>query len=90
LNTIAEEPGSWIGPYHLLQQIGEGGMGLVYEGGDSYDWFFLAMARWQLGDKDEARDWYRKAVDGMTGKNAKDTELLRFRDEAAALLGIKQ
>jgi hypothetical protein len=29
-SAMAEGAGSWIGPYHLLQQIGEGGMGLVY------------------------------------------------------------
>lgn len=28
--SISERPGSQIGPYKLLQQIGEGGMGLVY------------------------------------------------------------
>jgi tetratricopeptide (TPR) repeat protein len=31
-------------------------------------WFFLAMARWQLGDKAEARAWYDKAV-AWTGNN---------------------
>jgi serine/threonine protein kinase/WD40 repeat protein len=29
-NPITERPGSVIGPYKLLQQIGEGGMGVVY------------------------------------------------------------
>jgi len=28
--TITEKPGTQIGPYKLLQQIGEGGMGMVY------------------------------------------------------------
>jgi eukaryotic-like serine/threonine-protein kinase len=28
--TITEKPGNQIGPYKLLQQIGEGGMGVVY------------------------------------------------------------
>ena len=28
--ALAERPGTQIGPYKLLQQIGEGGMGVVY------------------------------------------------------------
>jgi len=27
---VPDDPGVWIGPYKLLQQIGEGGMGIVY------------------------------------------------------------
>jgi WD40 repeat protein/serine/threonine protein kinase len=27
---LSEGPGTWVGPYKLLQQIGEGGMGVVY------------------------------------------------------------
>src|SRR6187455_1875079 len=26
----AEGPGSWVGPYRLMERIGEGGFGLVY------------------------------------------------------------
>jgi Flp pilus assembly protein TadD len=32
------------------------------KGGDSFDWFFLAMAHWQLGEKDRARARYDQAV----------------------------
>src|SRR5262249_8173518 len=60
------------------------------KGGDSFDWFFLAMAHGQLGAKDEAHKWYEKAVDWMD-KNAKDNdELRRFRLEAEELLQIKK
>lgn len=30
LTALTEQPGDTIGPYKLLQQIGEGGMGVVY------------------------------------------------------------
>src|SRR5262249_42563187 len=59
-------------------------------GGDSTGWFFLAMAHWQLGDKDQARKWYDKAGVWMDKNKPRDEELKRFRAEAAALLGIKR
>ena len=59
------------------------------KGGDSHDWFFLAMAHWQLGQKDDARKWYDQAVAGMEKQRAsQQEELKRFRAEAAQLLGI--
>lgn len=57
-------------------------------GGSPADWFFLAMARWQKGEKDEARRWYERAVAEMDRMNPNDDELKRFRAETAALLGI--
>jgi tetratricopeptide (TPR) repeat protein len=57
-------------------------------GGDSRDWFFLAMAHWQLGEKEQSRKWYAKAVQWMDKNRAQDEELRCFRAEATALLSI--
>jgi tetratricopeptide (TPR) repeat protein len=59
-------------------------------GGDGSDWFFLAMAHWQLGDKPQARSWYDKAVGWMEENQPTAEELIRFRAEAAALLGLPE
>ena len=59
------------------------------QGGSSADWFFLAMAQWQLNEKDKARAWYDQAITWMDKHNSQDKELKRFRAEAAALLGIE-
>jgi Flp pilus assembly protein TadD len=58
------------------------------KGGDSFDWFFLAMAQWQLGEKDQARQWYDRAVQWMNKNQPQNEELVRFRT-AAKLLGIQ-
>jgi serine/threonine protein kinase/tetratricopeptide (TPR) repeat protein len=57
-------------------------------GGDSFDWFFLAMAHRKLGHNGEARAWYDKAVGWMAKNKPQDVELIRFRAEAAGLLGV--
>jgi serine/threonine protein kinase/tetratricopeptide (TPR) repeat protein len=59
------------------------------QGGDSLDWFFLAMAHWQLGEKDKARQWYDQAVEWMDKNQPKNEELRRFRAEAAELLELE-
>jgi tetratricopeptide (TPR) repeat protein len=56
-------------------------------GGDPADWFFLAMAHWKAGHKDEARTWYDKAIEWTDKKPPQNEELIRFRAEAAELLG---
>ena len=48
--------------------------------------FFLATAHWHLGDKEEARRWYDKAVEWMDENKPNDKDLVRFRDEAAKLI----
>ena len=73
--------GDWKSTVTALEKSME-----LRKGGDSFDWFFLAMAHWQLDQKDEARMWYDKAVQWMES-NAKDNEeLIRFRAEAEELM----
>jgi tetratricopeptide (TPR) repeat protein len=60
------------------------------KGGDSFDWFFLAMAHWQLGEKEKARTWFERAVQWMDKHQPMDEELRRFRGEATELLAVKR
>jgi tetratricopeptide (TPR) repeat protein len=75
--------GNWKSAGAALQKS----MGLR-KGGDSFEFFFLAMAHWQLGDKEKASHWYCKATHWMDQNKPQDEELIRFRAEAAVLLGI--
>jgi tetratricopeptide (TPR) repeat protein len=59
------------------------------EGKDtSYDLFFLAMAHWQLGERNKARRLYDDAVEVMKKTQADNKELQRFGGEAADLMGL--
>jgi tetratricopeptide (TPR) repeat protein len=62
----------------------------IRKGGDSFDWFFLAMAHWKLGEKEKARSRFDQAVEWMDKHQPRDEELRRFRAEAAELLGVQQ
>ena len=57
------------------------------KGGNSYQWFFLAMAHGQLSEKDKAREWYDRAVAWMDKHLPKDEVLRGYRAEASKLLG---
>ena len=51
--------------------------------------FLLAMAHWQLGDKEEARQWFDKGAQWMDAHNAHSETMVRFRNEAAESLGLR-
>ncbi len=57
------------------------------DGGDSLDWFVLAMVVWQQGDQPTARYWLARAIERMQQNKPDDRTLLRFRAEADALIG---
>jgi tetratricopeptide (TPR) repeat protein len=48
--------------------------------------FFLAMAHWRLGDQEQARRWYDRALQWMGTDKLENEELSQFRAEAARLL----
>ena len=47
------------------------------------------MVRWRLGDKDDARRWYDKAVEWTAKNDAYNDDLRRLRVEAAELLKVE-
>ncbi len=51
-----------------------------------FDAVFLAMAHWQLDEKEEAKEWFDKAVKWMDQNQPENAELLRFRAEAEQLM----
>jgi uncharacterized protein HemY len=55
---------------------------------DAADWLFLAMAQWRLGQKQLARASYNRALGLLSVYEYPPAEVNRWRDEAAALLGI--
>jgi serine/threonine protein kinase/tetratricopeptide (TPR) repeat protein len=59
-------------------------------GGDSRDWFFLAMIRWQQGDRAQARKRYDQAVQWMEKNLPQDALLRRIRAEAEEVLEMKK
>jgi tetratricopeptide (TPR) repeat protein len=85
LGVAQYRAGEWQAAVTTLEKS----MGLR-TGGSGHDWFFLAMAHWHLGGKNEARKWYDKAVARMEKHKQNNDELRRFRAEAAELLGIEK
>jgi serine/threonine protein kinase/Flp pilus assembly protein TadD len=62
----------------------------LHEEIDEGDWLFLAMAHGQLGDKQQARTCYDRAVKLLSGYEYEPEESRRFRAEAAELLGLPE
>ena len=56
-------------------------------GGDPYDWFFLAMIEHQRGNAQDATRWFDKSTAWMAEQKSRDPDLLTAWTEAAKLLG---
>jgi tetratricopeptide (TPR) repeat protein len=83
LGVAQYRAGEWQAAIESLHESME-----LRNGGDACDWFFLAMAKWQLKQQDEAKTWYDKAVEWTDRTESQDEDLRLFRAEAAELLGI--
>jgi tetratricopeptide (TPR) repeat protein len=83
LGVAQYRAGNWPAVIEALGKSNE-----LRRGGDASDFFFLAMAHWQLGHKEEAGKWYDQAVVWMETNNPNNEELCRFRAEATELLGL--
>jgi tetratricopeptide (TPR) repeat protein len=57
-------------------------------GTNAYNYLFLAMSHWQLGNQEQARPWYDKSVQWISDRDVANEELLRFQKEAESLLGV--
>jgi tetratricopeptide (TPR) repeat protein len=75
----AGDPTAAIASLHKTMELANGG--------DAQQWLFLAMAHWQTGNHQEARQWYDKAVAWLDKNHPADEEYDRFRAEATELLG---
>jgi tetratricopeptide (TPR) repeat protein len=59
---------------------------LLQNGGDGLDWYFVAMATWQVGDKSSARDYFRKAEDWKIKEHVGADDLQGLDREVAQLV----
>ena len=73
--------GDWDAAHAALERSVE-----LRAGGDSHDWFFLAMACWKRGQREQARIWLDRAERWMEKNRPRNRELKRFRAEAVALI----
>jgi serine/threonine protein kinase/Flp pilus assembly protein TadD len=56
----------------------------------AYCGFFLAMARWKLGEKETAREQFNRAAEWVKKNKPSDQGLLRSQVEAYQLLGLPE
>jgi tetratricopeptide (TPR) repeat protein len=84
LGVAQYRAGDWKAAIASLEKSME-----LRSGGDSFDWFFLAMAHAQCGERERARAFFDRAGKGMERMKPQAEELRRLRAEAAGLLGVE-
>ena len=56
----------------------------------AFDWFFLAMTHWQLGELEEAQKHYEQGVTWMDKQPNNKETLIWIRVECEQLLGLQR
>jgi tetratricopeptide (TPR) repeat protein/serine/threonine protein kinase len=84
LGVALYRAGEWKAAIAALEKVRE-----LEKSSNSFNDFFQAMAHWQLGEKEKARQWCEKAVEWMDKNDPKNEELRRFQAEAEELLRVK-
>ncbi len=82
--------GAWKDSIAALEKSIELREDVREDAGNSFQLFFLAMAHWQVGNKEQARKWYDRAAEWADKNRPADGQLRRFRAEAAELLGLNK
>jgi tetratricopeptide (TPR) repeat protein len=82
LGMAHHRAGNWPAAAAALERAQE--LGFL----DGAGQFCLAMARWRLGNRDEAWRWYHKGVGWMMEDHSDNSVARAFYDEAAAVLGL--
>jgi tetratricopeptide (TPR) repeat protein len=59
---------------------------MLRDGGDGFDWYFAAMAYWQLGEKARAKEFYQKAEAWKKKEHITDSQLTGIDQEAKTLI----
>jgi tetratricopeptide (TPR) repeat protein len=84
LGAARYRAGDWKGAAKALDRSAQ-----LRPEGRAY-WFFLAMTRWRLGDKDEARRWLERANKWAAKGDPADPDVVRLRSETASLMGLPE
>jgi tetratricopeptide (TPR) repeat protein len=83
LGVAMYRAGDWQGAVAALEKSEQ----LAPGQSTAENYFFLAMAHWQLGEKDKAKSCFVKAAGWMDKNQPGDHELLQCRAEASKLIG---
>jgi eukaryotic-like serine/threonine-protein kinase len=84
LGVVQYRLGDWATATATLEKS------IELSGEESPDGFFVAMAHWQTGEREKAREWFDKADTWMSTNQPKNEELHRYRAEAAELLELNE